>query len=76
MTRAIIILALLVGCSVQAPQFPPCPTPVAVPAPLRKGENIGKLEIRVELAREAERTRGDVCQVAVDARDAWIASHR
>lgn len=74
MTRAIILLALLVtGCTtVSPPQFPPCPPSVAVPAPLHKGENVGKLEIRVELAREAERSRGDACADAVAARDAWI----
>lgn len=72
MTRAIILLALLAGCSAVPPQFPPCPPSVSVPAPLRKGENVGKLEIRVELAREAERSRGDACADAVAARDAWI----
>jgi type IV pilus biogenesis protein CpaD/CtpE len=77
LTRAIILLALLAGCSTAPPpDFPACPDRVAIPAPLHKGENVGKLEIRVELWAEKLLARGDACQVAVDARDAWINRQR
>lgn len=75
MTRAVILIALLAGCSVP-PQFPGCPPPVAVPAPLGRHETVGQLEIRVELARERERSRGNACADAVTARDAWIGAHQ
>lgn len=75
--RVIILLAFLSGCGVKAPSFPQCPAPVAIPAPApphptHAQENV--LEIRVELAREAERARGDACAEAVAARDAWIGT--
>lgn len=77
MTRALILLALLAGCTPSVPpQFPACPPPIAVPAPLHKDENVGKLEIRVELGREAERKRADECQAAIEARDVWIRSRK
>jgi hypothetical protein len=73
LTRALILLALLAGCSGPAPVIvPDCPGPVPVPAPLHAHENVGKLEIRVELAREAEKKRGDACASSVDAMRVWI----
>lgn len=77
MTRTLVLLVLLARCSGPAPPaFPPCPGPVAVPAPLGKGETVGALEIRVELAREHERDRADACADAVAARDVWIGRMR
>lgn len=67
----LLILLLLAGCATP-PAFPNCPDPVPVPAALRKGETVGKLEIRVELAREAERARGDACAAAVEAMRRFI----
>jgi hypothetical protein len=75
LTRTLALLALLAGCSVsppQPPQFPACPGSVPVPAALRKGESVGKLEIRVEIGREAERARGDACAASSDAMRKWI----
>lgn len=72
-----LILTLLVGCSapvsvVHAPSFPECPASIPIPAPLRKHETVGALEIRVEIAREDERARGDACAAAVDAMRAFL----
>jgi hypothetical protein len=74
MIRSVALLALLAGCSMARvpPQFPACPAPGPVPEPLRPHEAVGALEIRVELAREAERRRADACADAVAARDEWI----
>jgi hypothetical protein len=79
--RIVVVLVLLSGCSTVsgAPQFPECPAPVPVPAPsarIHTPHEIGKLEIRVELARERERKRGDACAAAVDAMKAWMENHR
>lgn len=70
------LLVILAGCSVAPPQFPACPGPVPTPAPLGRHETVGPLEIRVEIAREKERARGDACAAAVDARDKWIGAKR
>lgn len=77
MIRTLILLATLAGCSSPAapPRFPECPGPVAVPVgapPNPTPAQVGALEIRVELARERERNRGNACADAVTARDAWI----
>lgn len=73
MIRAMALACLLCSCGAHVPpQFRSCPDPVPVPAALRKGESIGKLEIRVELAREDERARADACAEAVIERDNWI----
>lgn len=61
-----MLLALLAGCAAQP--RPTCPGSIPVPAPLRPHENVGRLEIRVELAREAERARGDACAAALGVR--------
>lgn len=77
MMRSLILLALLAGCSTAAPPtFPPCPPPGPVPPPLAKHEPVGRLEIRVELAREAAVRRADACAAAVQARDEWIGSKK
>jgi hypothetical protein len=68
--RALLLAALLVGCTAPMPHFPPCPP--SVPARLRPHEPLVPLEVRVELAREAERARGNAGAVAVETRDAWI----
>lgn len=69
MIRVALMLALLSGCSAAHVDPPPrpainCPDAVPVPAPLKKGEHVGALEIRVELAREAEHDRGDCWRAA------------
>ena len=72
---AISAALLLAGCATRAPpQFPACPQPPVTPTSLRPHEPVVALEIRVEIAREAERRRGDACAAAVAARDAWIRS--
>lgn len=75
--RAIILCAILAGCAIEtprppAPDFPECPASIPIPAPLRKHETVGALEIRVEIAREDERARGDACAAAVDAMRAFL----
>ena len=63
--RAALALALaLAGCAPDAmpPAAPTCPASVAVPAGLprvRSVDALGQYAIRLELAREAERSRGD-----------------
>lgn len=64
MTRWLVLLLALAGCSGPVP--PTCPGPVPVPARLHPHESVGALEIRVELARERERRRGDACAEAVE----------
>lgn len=76
MIRALVMALLLAGCSATPPQFPACPGSIPVPAALRKGENVGKLQIRVELAREEERARGDACAASADAMRKWIGEKR
>lgn len=69
--RALLLVALLAGCAVAPkPRAPTtaCPPPVPVPAGLsghHRPAAIAALEIRVELAREAERRRGDDCAAAL-----------
>ena len=73
MIRAVAIALLLAGCSAPAPRFPPCPPTVAVPAAAPRKPTRAQAdaqEIRVEIAREAERRRGNACAAALDARDA------
>lgn len=76
MIRAVALVALLAGCSAPVPPtFPACPTSVRVPASLPRNPTRAQadaLEIRVELAREAERERGDACAAAAAAMRAWI----
>ena len=69
--RVLLLLALLTGCAAP-PRFPECPGPVAVPAALHPREMVGTLEIRVELAREAERNCGDRCATSAAAMKKWI----
>jgi hypothetical protein len=61
LTRAmVLLLPLLTGCSPHP--MPDCPASVPVPMPLvgrPTPAKVADLEIRVELAREAERARGD-----------------
>jgi hypothetical protein len=65
LTRALILpalLTLLAGCTAPQPPQADCPPTVPVPAPLvgkPSAAKVGALEIRVELARTAERARGD-----------------
>lgn len=77
MIRMVLVVLVLTGCSIgqSVPTFPACPAPIPVPAPTVRKPNakqIAQLEIRVELAREAERARGDACAEAVMERDQWI----
>lgn len=75
MTRALVLLLVLAGCTAAPPEFPACPDPVPVPAGVPKHPTRAQtdaLEIRVELWAEALRQRGDACADAVDARDEWI----
>lgn len=76
MTRFVILLALLTAsCATKPPTFPDCPPSLPVPSPtVRKpsARQIAELEIRVEIAREAERARGDACAETVDSMRAWI----
>lgn len=75
--RWLFVALPLAGCATP-PIFPECPPSVAIPAPLPRIRTMAMLdafEIRVELAREAERRRGDACAAAVVVRDVWIAAH-
>lgn len=70
----LIPLLLVVGCTaVPSPPDPICPDPVKVPAQIGKKESVGSLQIRVELARLAERRRGDLCAADADALRKYIA---
>jgi hypothetical protein len=69
--RAVILLASLSGCATHKPPVvsvtPDCPASVPVPAPLlgdATAAKVAALQIRVELAREAERDRGDCWRAA------------
>lgn len=77
--RALFPLLLLAGCAAhqQAPRIS-CPDPVAIPAVpprVRTAEQIASFAIRLELAREAERGRGNACAAALDELNAWIRSN-
>jgi hypothetical protein len=73
------LVLLLSGCaSTVPPKFPVCPAPVSVPelAPNHATHGqVNQLEIRVELAREAERSRGNACAAAAAAMQRWIDLH-
>ena len=81
MMRAAWLSFVLVACSAH-PIPPPtlsCPPSIAVPAPLTKvrtPDMLAAFQVRVELAREAERARGDACAAALAERDALIAAMR
>jgi hypothetical protein len=75
MTRALALALLLAGCAVEPPTFANCPGAVPVPAPLpliSARPVLERFAVRLELAREAERTRGDACAAASAGRAAWI----
>ena len=82
--KRVVWLPLLLGACVAHPAAVQqatlsCPPPVAVPAPLphvRTPDMLAAFEVRVELAREAERARGDACAAAVAERDAIIVAAR
>ena len=66
--RALVAMILLGGCAVQhavpVKVSLDCMAPVPIPAGLPRVHTraqVNALEIRVELAREAERKRGDAC---------------
>jgi hypothetical protein len=70
--RALLVAVLLTGCGAHvAPRpaavtadLPACPAAPATPAPLPRVRTTAMLlryEINLELAREAERRRGDDC---------------
>lgn len=70
--RALILLSVLAGCAYPESTPSPvaiCPASVPIPAPLAghpTPAKVGALEIRVELAREAERSRGDCWRAAFE----------
>jgi hypothetical protein len=68
--RSALILLLLAGCAVRvAPPTADCPASVPVPAGVpahATAKQVSDLEIRVEVARERERARGDRCAAAVE----------
>lgn len=77
--RALIIVLLLAGCAVkaEAPRIS-CPGPVSVPAApprIRTADHIAEFAIRLEVAREAERSRGNACAAALNDLNAWIRSN-
>jgi hypothetical protein len=83
MIRVMLLSALLLtACATKpAPLVPAdlqqCAPSVAIPAPaprVRTPAQIGQLEIRVELAREAERSRGDDCADRLARLNAWIGA--
>lgn len=73
--RMALILLLLSACVAEVPvELRACAAPVAEPAPLprvRDLDQLGRFAVRVELAREAERRRGDDCAGKVRALNAW-----
>lgn len=69
MPYVLILFALLSGCASRHTSPPDCLAAVAVPAPLvgkPTPAKVGELQIRVELAREAERDRGDCWRSAFE----------
>lgn len=79
MMRAAALMLLLSGCATPGvavlPAFPDCPGPIAIPAApprIRTPERIGRFAVALELAREAERARGDACAAAVEAMRRFI----
>lgn len=66
--KAFLLLVPLAACA--SPKVPPvavCPASLPIPAPLvghPTPAKVGALEIRVELARERERDRGDCWRAA------------
>jgi hypothetical protein len=67
---ALVVVVLLAGCASAPPRTavavtpPDCPPPPAVPKSpprIRTTEALRRFEIALELAREAERARGDAC---------------
>jgi hypothetical protein len=69
--RCIALVLLLAGCTavrtsapLPLPPLPDCPPAPAVPKPpppVRDVDTLRQFEITLELAREAERSRGDAC---------------
>jgi hypothetical protein len=67
--RGLLLVLALVGCASEPPSCPTppvvardCPGPVAVPAPLPRvhtQDQLAQFAIRLEIAREQERARGD-----------------
>lgn len=81
MRAAFLAAALLGGCAT-APALPPvpaalthCPCAPSVPAPpprVRTPERIARFAVALELAREAERARGDACAETLEALNDWL----
>lgn len=75
--RWVALLLLLSGCAAvetMPAALRTCAAPVAEPAPLprvRTPEQLGQFAVRLELAREAERRRGDDCAGVVRALNEW-----
>jgi hypothetical protein len=81
--RALAVLLLLAGCAAKPTPVPPpavdCPSSVGVPAApprVRTPKVLAQFAISLELAREAERGRGDKCAAAVETLERWIEDHQ
>jgi hypothetical protein len=66
----LILILLVAGCATRPVSIPApdCPASIPIPAPLvgtPTAAKVSALEIRVELAREQERARGDCWRSAV-----------
>ena len=75
--RVVVLALLLAGCAARAPTVD-CPAPIPIPKaapPHPTAKQVDALEIRVELAREAERRRAEACAGAVAELRAWIERH-
>lgn len=73
--RWVALLLLLSGCAAVPDGLRTCAARVPEPAPLprvRTPEQLGQFAVRLELAREAERRRGDDCAGVVRALNEWM----
>lgn len=75
----LLATALLVGCGHPEPlTIAACPPEIPVPAPIpriRTTQMVSALQIREDLAREAERARGNACAQSNSELTAWVQAH-